>query len=535
MSPVLRPISGQDQGAFMSLWSWNGLWPAIRLSLVTGLAATLIGLAMTAALFALFQGHRIFRVFLRLVAPFLAVPHATAALALTFILAPSGWIMRGVVTLFNALGIPISQTPPDFITINDPGGLALIFGLVIKEVPFLVLMCVAAWGQCDAPRRRLVASALGYGRITGFWLTIWPVLYPQLRLPIFAVLAYSMTTVDMAMILGPSLPPSLAVQISKWITLPEPLYQGMAAAAAVVQLTLVAATLLVWRFLELMGRAISRAQFQSGIRGLSLDGPIKFFGLVFGLVGFGALIFGLLALGIWSIAGFWPYPDVLPQTYTPRVWAEAQSGVIKATQNTVILALLSTVTAVFLVLAVLQSEFLGKRTYRSQHIIYVPLLVPQITFLPGLYQLTLTAGISGQILTVAFAHFIFVLPYVALTMGPAFRAWDIRYAMVASAMGASRKKIFWQVRLPMLLRPILISSAVGIATSVAQFLPSQLIGAGRIETLTTEAVTLTSGGNRRLIGTYGLVQSLFPAIAFGLALWVSTLTYRNRRTLRAPK
>ena len=87
----------------------------------------------------------------------------------------------------------------------------------------------------------------------------------------------------------------------------------------------------------------------------------------------------------------------------------------------------------------------------------------------------------------------------------------------------------------MLLRPILISSAVGIATSVAQFLPSQLIGAGRIETLTTEAVTLTSGGNRRLIGTYGLVQSLFPAIAFGLALWVSTLTYRNRRTLRAPK
>ena len=120
-------------------------------------------------------------------------------------------------------------------------------------------------------------------------------------------------------------------------------------------------------------------------------------------------------------------------------------------------------------------------------------------------------------------------------MGPAFRAWDIRYAMVASAMGASRKKIFWQVRLPMLLCPILISSAVGIATSVAQFLPSQLIGAGRIETLTTEAVALTSGGNRRLIGTYGLVQSLFPAIVFGLALWVPTLTYRNRRTLRAPK
>ena len=41
--------------------------------------------------------------------------------------------------------------------------------------------------------------------------------------------------------------------------------------------------------------------------------------------------------------------------------------------------------------------------------------------------------------------------------------------------------------------------------------PTLLIGGGRVETLTTEAVALSSGGNRRLIGAYAMLQLLLPA------------------------
>mgnify|MGYP006183378967 CR=1 FL=1 len=54
--------------------------------------------------------------------------------------------------------------------------------------------------------------------------------------------------------------------------------------------------------------------------------------------------------------------------------------------------------------------------------------------------------------------------------------------------------------------------------TVQKAVPSLLIGGGRIETLTTEAVALSSGGNRRLIGAYALLQMLMPAMCLGWRL-----------------
>ena len=53
------------------------------------------------------------------------------------------------------------------------------------------------------------------------------------------------------------------------------------------------------------------------------------------------------------------------------------------------------------------------------------------------------------------------------------------------------------MKLPMLLRPMATAAAIGFAVSVAQYLPTLFIGAGRVATLTTEAVTLSSGADRR--------------------------------------
>jgi hypothetical protein len=47
---------------------------------------------------------------------------------------------------------------------------------------------------------------------------------------------------------------------------------------------------------------------------------------------------------------------------------------------------------------------------------------------------------------------------------------------------------------------ILTAAAVGFAVSVGQYLPTVLIGADRLSTIATEAVALSSGGNRRIIG-----------------------------------
>ena len=57
-------------------------------------------------------------------------------------------------------------------------------------------------------------------------------------------------------------------------------------------------------------------------------------------------------------------------------------------------------------------------------------------------------------------------------------------------------------------------------------------GNGRIATLTTEAVTLAAGADRRVIGAYALAQTLFPLLAYVGAVALPALAYANRRALR---
>ena len=83
----------------------------------------------------------------------------------------------------------------------------------------------------------------------------------------------------------------------------------------------------------------------------------------------------------------------------------------------------------------------------------------------------------------------------------------------------------------MLLAPLLTATAVGVAVSVGQYLPTLLAGGGRVETLTTEAIALASGGDRRAIGVFGLMQTAAAMLPFALALALPALVWRNRKGL----
>ena len=51
---------------------------------------------------------------------------------------------------------------------QDRLGLAMTLGLVVKEIPFLFLMMLAALPQTRAAEMERMMASLGYGRIVGF-------------------------------------------------------------------------------------------------------------------------------------------------------------------------------------------------------------------------------------------------------------------------------------------------------------------------------------------------------------------------------
>ncbi|QBF30849.1 ABC transporter permease [Thalassococcus sp. S3] len=511
-----------------ALFDWPGLGVASRLSLTTGLLATLIALSIVTLVLAGWSGTKPFRALERLLSPLLAVPHAAAAFGLAFLIAPSGWLSR----LLSPAATGWDK-PPDLVILQDPYGLSMTAGLVAKEVPFLLLMALAAIGQSDARRRVRVAQALGYGRVTGWLKSVFPAIYAQIRLPVYVVLAYSMSTVDVALILGPTLPPPLSVQVVRWMNDPDLTMRLVASAGALMQLGLVLAALLVWRVGELIVQRLGDVWVLSGRRGARADIFLRPLGLLAGLITAISLIIGLAGLAIWSVSGFWGFPAPLPDQFTLRGWSRNLDGLIDTTVTTFLIAFAATGIAVLLVVGCLEAEFRRSRpiTRRGIWLIYLPLLIPQIAFLPGLQTLLLSLGGKDGLAPVVATHVVFVLPYVFLSLGDPWRAWDRRHAVVAAGLGSGQTDIFWRVRLPMMLRPILTAAAVGLAVSIGQYLPTLLVGGGRVSTLTTEAVALAAGGDRRTIGIYAVAQTAVVMLPFALALAIPALMWRNRRGL----
>ena len=513
-----------------ALISQPGFWTALRLTLVTGLAATAASLVLASGLCAFVLGRNGFRRVELLLAPVLAAPHSAMAIGLAFLIAPSGWLVRLVSPWLTGW-----TSPPDVMSVGDPWGAALVLGLLVKEVPYLLLMMLAALNQVPARAHLEIASALGYSRATAWLKLVLPQLYPQIRLPIYAVLAFSLSVVDVALILGPGNPPPLAVLAMQWFSDPDVERYFPAAAAGCLLLVLVACAILLWRAAECAVAALGRRWIQHGGRGRGAEPLLRLAAWAAGL-STALSAGGILAMALWSLASAWRFPAALPSGWTLANWQQALARLWWPASTTCLVGGLATATALLLTLACLENEQRsGARAgTKALWLLYLPLLVPQIAFLFGAQVLLLRLGLEGGYLAVAWSHVLFVLPYVFLSLADPWRALDPRYARTAACLGASPNRVLLRVKLPMLLRPLLIAAAVGFAVSVGQYLPTLFAGAGRLSTLTTEAVTLAAGADRRVIGVYAFLQSLLPLVVYALALLLPAVVYANRRGLARP-
>jgi putative thiamine transport system permease protein len=146
--------------------------------------------------------------------------------------------------------------------------------------------------------------------------------------------------------------------------------------------------------------------------------------------------------------------------------------------------------------------------------LYLPLLLPQASFLFGLQILLIWFRLDGLYITLIWVHMLFVFPYVMLTLGPTWRRFDRRYTDIAATLGAGKIKQLFRIKLPILLTPIMTAFAIGFSVSCALYLPTIFASNGRMVTLTTEAVTLASGASRQALGVASILQMILPLVVF---------------------
>jgi putative thiamine transport system permease protein len=513
---------------FSALGEVPGIMRSAALSILIGLVTTLVSLGAVAAFVASDLGTPGFARMRRMISPLLSVPHAAAAFGLAFLIAPSGMLMRLVSPWLTGL-----DRPPDLLIVNDPMALSMMAGLIVKEIPFLFLVTLAALPQTRHVETMRLGRSLGYGRIASFTILLWPPLYRQIRLAVFAVVAYASSVVDVALILGPHLPPTLPVRLIDWMNDPDLETRFLASAGAVLQLGVTLTALVAWIGLERIGALLVCSSRQAGRRwrrDIVLRTAARSVMIASAVIVFG----GIAVLALWSVSGLWQFPDALPANFSLRSWMQALPRMSGPLATTLAVAGLSTLIALTLTILCLEREYeTGRgRGGGALLLIYLPLIVPQISFMFGLQVLSIWLGVDASFSALVLAHLVFVLPYVFLSLSDPWRAHDRRHDLIAAGLGMSRTRTLIRIRLPMLTRAILTAAAVGFSVSVGQYLPTVLIGAGRLTTVTTEAVALAAGGNRRVIGVYAFMQTLLPFLAFSIATGLPGLLFRNRRGLR---
>lgn len=444
--PALSPVH------WRALFADPQLGQALAATLVSTLlsvgGALLIALTIVAALWPSARWRRLASRLPLL----LAVPHLALATAALLLFAEGGWIWQRLPFL----------TPP-----VDRYGIGLGLTMALKESAFVLWVIYGLLGEARLADQATALKSLGYGRWQCLRWLVLPGLLPALGMVLLAAAAWSLSTVDVALVLGPGNPPTLAVLAWQWLSQGDDLQQAKGALASLLLLAILGGLALVaWGGWRLQRRRLPDLR---GVRH--------------------------------------PHPHALPG----RLLASALplSGLLCA-----------------LLLAGLA------RSARGDGWVWLPLVLPALPLADGQYRLALYAWLDGEWWTVLWGHLLWVVPWMLFILRPAWRQRDPRMAVIARTLGWDPTRIFWLLTLPSLTRPLLTALAVGFSVSIAQYLPTLWLGAGRIPTLTSQAVALSSGGEAQTLAAQALWQLLLPAVCFTLTSLLAWLAGRYRRGLR---
>lgn len=505
---------------FEQVFAWQGVKTSIMLTIGTAFVSSYLACLVCFAILASSWNSRWWNKIELTLSPLLALPHVAFAIGFAFLFSPTGFGVRALVEL---LGIESTNSIEEMVwLVKDPYGIGLTLMLAMKEVPFLLLMSIPILRQLKVNESLKIATSLGYSQSTAWWKVILPQWFNKLRFPMLAVIAYSLSVVDVALIIGPTNPPTFAVLVWQWFNDPDLELLPRASAGAVVLFAIASILIGVARGIEFGAINFANRWQYSGRTTIRLPGKWLFIALI-------TVVAAMLPLTVlWTFAQRWRFPDLFPSQYTLRFWEYEWEGMTSVMTQSLTIALISATIA--LLLAVIGHEYRIK--YRLQvpdYVIAIPMLVPQLSILFGLQVATLMLSDGHYLLWVCWSHVFFAFPYVYLALDGPWSGYNDKFTQLSLSLGKSPIHTWLHVKLPQLLPAMVFAWAIGISVSLAQYLPTLILGAGRIATVTTEAVALSSGFDRRVTAIYALFQALLPLLFFTLAVIVNRYHTRYRR------
>jgi spermidine/putrescine transport system permease protein len=175
--------------------------------------------------------------------------------------------------------------------------------------------------------------------------------------------------------------------------------------------------------------------------------------------------------------------NIVWQGFTWEHWqdpcgvAGACESLVTSLQVGVISTLVATVLGTLMALAMVRYRFRGKAA--SNLLIFVPMATPEIVmgaalltiFVQGFTNIGISLGFS----TITFAHIMFCLSFVVVTVRARIQSLDPRIEEAAQDLYASPMQTFWKVTFPLILPGIAGAAMLAFSLSFDDFIITNFV------------------------------------------------------------
>lgn len=186
----------------------------------------------------------------------------------------------------------------------------------------------------------------------------------------------------------------------------------------------------------------------------------------------------------------------------PQLWSAVINSLIVAISTTIASTVLGTTAALAL------SRYRSKIQHFHLGLIYAPLIVPDLLMGVGLLVLFATLNIRLGLGTVFLAHTTFCLSYVAMIVHNRLTQLDRSIIEAAYDLGASTWKIFWRIKLPILLPAIIGGALLAFTLSIDDFVISFFVVGPGATTLPIYVYSMMKFGSPPLVNALSTILLL---------------------------
>ena len=498
-----------------------GIYKSISLSIFTGLLSTALALFFSQVILLYFFKTKIYNYLKIIISPLIALPHITMAIGLIFLLSPSGLFLRSVSPWLTGF-----DRPPNTYLFPDEYGFLLILGLILKEIPFLVLVSLSALREFSSKKFFDLGKSFQHSSFSTWFILIFPIIYKKIRLVIFIIIAFSSSVVDMSLLLAPSTPSTLSVRILQIFQSSDIDSFFIASNLSLIQLLIIIILLKVWIFFEKIIKLKCFYNFFIKITSFKLE-FLNFVILCLNIILFLLSFTGIVCSILWGFSVNWYFPNFFPNNMNIdsflSFYYQNKSLILISIFIPLIVSLLSiSLTIIWVELL----DYLKIKKHQFEWIIFTPLFIPQISFLIGIQSFIILFNYDNFLIPLIFVQLFYVIPYCFIILAPALREVKLDYIKVASSLGKNRIDRLFKIKIPLVLPSLLNSFAIGMIVSFSLYVPVYFIGAGRVTTLTVEALNLAMSGSKQDLGIATFFQILFPT------LLLFTIAFINRKSIK---